>query len=317
MNFSNQGIRYFGLGLLLAIVSCNDGGGTTAPPTGNHSSAGSFLVSVVQTGPDEGYTTILGQLYTGVNPSSVGWKKAAEAGSCRLYTPTIPFCNPGCGPGAACVEDGKCQSFPNPIAAGKVTVKGIKTRAGATEFVMDPPSSLIYQQPAGTILDFHAFAEGAAISMSAAGDTGISPFTVTAKGIKPLAMTHDSLPLAPGKPILVEWTPAADPSASVVSVLVDVSHHGGSRGQIECEGPDNGTLEIASALSDQLKALGVSGYPKLEATRIAKGTNADVHVDLLLQSQVITPLSIPGLISCFDDTECPDGKTCQFDKQCK
>src|SRR5689334_2480231 len=107
MNASKQGIRYFGLGLLLAIVSCNDGGGTTAPPTGNHSSAGSFQVSMVQTGPDAGFTSILGQIYTGTSPSPVGWKQVAEAGSCRLYTPKIPFCNPGCGGGAACVEDGK------------------------------------------------------------------------------------------------------------------------------------------------------------------------------------------------------------------
>jgi hypothetical protein len=318
MKFSNQGFRYFGLGVLLAMASCTEDPGPTAPPNVNPNTAGSFQVEMKRTGPDAGYTAVLGQIYTGPSPSPVGWKKIAEAGSCRLFTPTVPFCNPGCGSGATCVEDGKCQDYPKPIGAGKVTAKGIKTKAGATEFVMDPPLSLTYQQPAGTILEFHAFEEGAPVSMSAAGDTGIPAFTVSAKGISPLVVLDDSLPLPGGQPIILKWTAAKDPTASVVSVLVDLSHHGGSKGKIECEGPDNGTLEIPAALADQLKALGVAGYPKLEATRKATGTNADVHVDLVLLSQVVTLISIPGLISCTENAECPNGKTCDPDnKICK
>lgn len=315
MNFSNQGFRNLGLGLLLAIVSCNDDGGTTAPPTGNHTSSGSFVVELVRNGPNTGFTSISGLIYTGPNPSPVGWKQISQSGSCKLYTPVVPFCNPGCGSQAACVEDGKCEAYPTAIGAGKITVKGIKTVSGLTEFVMDPQMSLNYQQP--STLEFRPFAEGGAISMSAAGDTGISAFTLTGKGISPLVMLHDTLPLPGGQPIVVEWTPAIDPTASKLFILVDVSHHGGSKGKIECEVPDNGKLTIPAAMADQLRALGVSGYPKLEATRKAITLNADVKVELVLQSIVVTPVSIPGLVSCFDDTECKSWQKCQPDLQCK
>jgi hypothetical protein len=316
MNFRNQGLRFLGAACLLAAVSCSEDASTTVPPKGNHKTEGSFQVTLVQTGAGVGYTSVLGRIYNGPNPSSIAWKQVAAAGSCKLFTPKAPFCDPGCGSGAACVEDGKCQDFAKAIGAGRVSVKGIKARSGATEFVMDPVLNS-YQPPSGTILELPPFVEGAAVTFSATGDTGISAFSVTANGISPMSMLHDSLVLAAGKPIILEWTPAKVTSASMVSVLVDVSHHGGSKGKIECEGPDNGTLEIAATLVDQLKALGVSGFPKVETTRKATATNTDVKVDLVLESQVVTPLSIPGLVSCFDDEGCPGGQKCQSDLQCK
>jgi hypothetical protein len=311
--------RIWALPLLLSVGCMNEPGDNGATVTGDKPSAGSFQVSlVVPTAITQGYTSVLGRLYNGPTPSSLVWKEAAKDGGCRLLTPKAPFCEIPCGSGAACVDDGKCQDFPTAITAGKVTVKGMKTKSGKTTFTMDPVLKS-YQPGADVLIDYPPFAEGEQITFSAAGDTSGPAFTVSAIGIAPLRILNDTITLMAGKPISLEWTPAATPANSSVSVLVDISHHGGTKGKIECEGADTGKLEIAATLVDQLKALGVSGFPKIEVSRKTTGTNADVHIDVNIGSTVIKDLTIPGLISCTGDEvgECPDGQTCQKDLQCK
>ncbi|MEO6095484.1 MAG: hypothetical protein ABIW76_07360 [Fibrobacteria bacterium] len=308
-------VLVFSLALLAASCMDDSGGGKT--PTGNGPSFGSFQVSLVEpTGTTQGFTSVLGLINTGPTPSSFIWEEGAKSGSCRIFTPRVPFCETTCGSDAICVENNTCRDSPTPISVGKVSVNGLKTKAGAASFNMDPIRNL-YQPAGGVILAFPPFAEGDAVTFTAGGDTSVAAFTVSAKGIAPLAALKDSFALADGKPIELEWTPPKDPGASFVSVLVDLSHHGGTKGKIECEGPDNGKLEIAAVLVDQLKALGVSGFPKIEISRKVISTNADVNVSLVLESLVTRPLAIPGLISCIENVECPDGLTCQKDFRCK
>ena len=286
-------------------------------PPDSSKTYGNFQVSLVAPTPiSQGFTSVLGALYNGPTPSPLNWKETAKSGSCTLLTPKAPFCEPACGSGATCVSENKCQDYPKAVAAGKVTVTGIKTKAGATEFTMDPQNKS-YQPAGGLVLDFPPFAEGDAVLFSAAGDTVTAAFTIPAKGIRQLQILNDSIVLADGKAISLQWTPPANPANSIVSVLVDISHHGGTKGKIECAGPDNGALEISAALVDQLKALGVSGFPKIEIARRAVGKSPDNNAELVLESMVNMALNIPGLISCGDDVDCPDGKTCQKDLQCK
>lgn len=291
----------------------NDPGGEPKPPKGNQTTTGSFQVSLLE---DEGYSSVLGQVYTGTTPASVIWKEAGQGGSCKVLTPRVPFCEVPCGSAAACVEDNKCQDFPKTIGVGKVVVKGLKTKSGATSFTMDPILKS-YQPPGGVIVDFPPFAEGDAVTISASGDTSVGAFTITAAGISPLKVLNDTIVLSDGKPINLEWTVPKTSTPSTISVMVDISHHGGSRGKIECEGPDSGKLEISASLVDQLKALGVSGFPKIEITRKSAGSNPAVHVDLILESRITKSLSIPGLVSCTGNEECPAGQTCQQDLRCK
>jgi hypothetical protein len=316
MHFKSA-VRILILPLFLLAGSCTNDPEEGVQPPGGGKAYGGFHVSLVApTDITQGFTSVLGQLYNGPTPSPLNWVEAAKSGSCKLLTPKVPFCATPCGSGATCVADGKCQDFPKSIGAGKVSVSGIKTKAGAATFTMDPLNKS-YQPAGGLVLDFPPFAEGDAVRFSAAGDTGAAAFSISAKGIGPLQILNDSITLADGMAISLKWTAPANPANSTISVMVDISHHGGTKGKIECEGPDNGALEIPAALVDQLKALGVSGFPKIEISRRAVGTSAAVEAELVLESLVNKALNIPGLLSCGGDEDCPGGKKCQPDLQCK
>ncbi len=312
-------LRVLLLPLFLLAGSCTN----DPEPAGGVKAYGNFQVSLVApTDITQGYTSVLGQLYDGPTPSPVNWVENSKSGSCKLLTPKVPFCATPCGSNATCVADDQCRNFPKAITAGKVSVSGIKTKAKETGFTMDPLNKT-YQPKAGTILDFPPFEEGETIKFSAAGatgDTGAAAFSVSAKGIAPLEGLNESITLADGQAINLKWTApasAANAANSTIFVLVDISHHGGSKGKIECEGPDNGALEIPAALVDKLKALGVSGFPKIEVARRAVGTGASVEAEVVLESMVNKLLNIPGLISCGGDEDCPGAQKCQQDLQCK
>jgi hypothetical protein len=306
------------LPVLLWAVSCMDNstGGQPAP-AGESNTSGYFRILLNEkTEISQGQPTVEGRVYSGESPSLLLWIEKARSGACALYQPRAPFCNPGCGSGALCVSDGVCQPFAEPIVVGKVTLTGAKTQSGAVSFTMDPISK-VYQPPAGVNLEYIPFAEGDEVKVAAAGDSALGSFSVSAKAIARLAVLNDSIVLNDGQPLLLRWTPPARDIGSTLSVLIDVSHHGGSKGKIECETEDDGSLDIPASLVDALKALGVSGWPQIEFTRKTVGVNPQVHVNLEIQSPIAKILGIPGLISCTGDEHCPTGKTCQDDLQCK
>jgi len=312
MIYSQSKLRYGALPLFLLVTACvNEPKDGNPPPVGTKAVTGKFTVAMSETGN----TSIIGTIQTGPSPANIVWEEIDQSGSCRLYKPRVPFCDPRCETGFTCVEDGQCMASPQRIGVGKVTVTGIKTNTGTSTFSMD--MIVNSYQAVGIQLAFPPFAEGEAVTFSAAGADSIAAFAVTAKGIAPLAILNGEITMADGQPITLQWTPSAQAGNSVISVYVDISHHGGTKGKILCEGPDNGNLVIAASLLDKLKALGVSGFPKVEITRKSETLNADAGVELSLESMVNKELTIPGLISCGGDEDCPDGQTCQNDLKCK
>jgi hypothetical protein len=321
MRILHPALRILLLPLTLLIGSCTNDSGADAPTVnGKKAAYGTMLVTLLKpTAFTQANATILGTMLTGPSPSPQVWEETAKSGSCRLLVPRTPFCATPCGSEAACVEDNVCQDYPDVVTVGPVTVKGLKTRSGATSFIMDPKLDDLdsYQMPSTDTLIYPPFAEGDSIVFSAAGDTAFSSFTMTVLGISPLQSLKDSLTLEDGKPINLAWTPPAKAVNSTISVLVDISHHGGTKGVIECEGPDAGSLTIAATLVDKLKALGISGYPKIELKRIAMGRVSSGHALLSLESGSHVDVYIPGIVSCEDDAGCPTGQKCQVDLQCK
>jgi hypothetical protein len=126
--------------------------------------------------------------------------------------------------------------------------------------------------------------------------------------------------LADSQPITVKWTPATIPGISVIFISIDISYHAGTLGVIECNCDDNGSVTIPASLIDKLKALGTSGFPKLEISRRSVGTNSTTNARFVIESQVVIPLQIPGVISCDENdpsaNTCPEGYICGGEKKC-
>ncbi len=285
--------------------------------------AGSFQVKVVapvaaigNSPASAGSATFVGKLYDGPTPSDILWETAATEGSCKLVTPKVPFCSTPCGGSKACVADDTCQAYPTAKSAGVVTVRGLKTEAGASEVAMSPVANA-YQAPAGTKLAYPPFAEGDAVTLSAKGDYFV-PFELSTKGVLPLELGADVPKLETGKALTIGYKAGAAGNAKIVATL-DISHHGGTKGKIECESDDTGTLEIAAPLVTKLLGLGVAGFPTVVVSRQAKSQTvvSSGRVELVISSVVERTVEVPGIVSCTDTTQCPNGQTCQADLTCK
>jgi hypothetical protein len=306
-------------------TSGGDGGGPPEAGTGDPTIlVGSFqvkLVPPVAATPNSpavpGSTAVLGKVYDGPTPAQIIWEKALQEGACTLSTPRVPFCSTPCGGSAVCVEDEKCQDYPFAHSAGKVTAKGLHPEGGGDSFTMDPIVNA-YQVPVGVKLPFPAFAEGETITFSASGDY-YSAFTVESTGVAPLVFGNSMITLETGKPLPISWTAPAKAGTSRIYVKLDISHHGGTKGMIECDTDDSGSLDISAALLTKLLDLGVAGYPSIIVTRKATGstTITQGRVDLVVSSSIEQPVNIPGLTSCTANTDCSAGQTCQSDLTCK
>lgn len=303
--------------LLACSTSADDTGSGDGSAVGDL--LGTFKVELVEPATDTaGYTSIVGKVYDGTQPETVIWTEAATSGDCVLLTPSVPFCSPACGSTGACVGTNTCQAYPTSQNVGTVSVSGVKTSTGSTSVALTAVANS-YQPPAGITLAYPAFDEGSTVSLSAGGATFADAFSINAKGIAPLELTTSSFALASGQALTVAWTPAATASASTVAIKLDISHHGGSKGKLECTTSDAGSLTIAASLVDQLLALGAAGYPTIIVTRSAVGhaAVASGHVDLLVASELERPIDVPGVTSCTSDDDCVAPATCQDDLTCQ
>lgn len=300
-----------------------DGGAPSSDARGPADSAdsviGAFLVqlsrSAVSGGTD--VTTVLGAVKDRPTPPPRSWSAAANDGPCAVLKPSLSLCTPECTSPDVCVAEGKCQAWPSARSAGTVTVTGIKTASGESSFTMQPAGATKSYQPE-VELQFPGFAEGDPIRLETSGGDFAS-FAVTSSGISPLALKSGDLPLVRGQAVTVAWTPAALGASSTIHVKLDISHHGGTRGMIECDAEDTGSLLISGVLVGKLLDLGVSGWPTIVVTRHALGSaglpGGRVTLDIL--SEVEKSVVIPGLTSCQSDDDCPKGQACQGDLACK
>jgi hypothetical protein len=307
--------------------SASDTGGSTGGDTGGPMGDPAILVGTFQielvppvpamgdTPETPGKTAVLGKVYDGPTPAQIIWEEASADGDCRLLTPRVPFCSTPCGGSAVCVEDETCEPYPTSGSVGTVTVTGVATDTGAAEFTMEPINN--NYQAAGVKLAYPAFAEGDDLGLSAAGGD-FQSFTVAARGIAPIDLTTTEFTLTADQPLALAWAPAGQLDLSTIHVKLDISHHGGTKGMIECATADDGALDIPAALISELLDLGVAGFPSIVMRRENTGatTIAAGRVDLAITTRVERFVDIPGLSSCTHDSQCPDGQTCQSDLTC-
>ncbi len=290
---------------------------TDLRPTSGDAPIGTFSVQLVAPSMMAmGYTNVVGRIGDRTTPEQIVWEVASTDGDCRLLTPRVPFCSTPCGSGAACVENNTCRPFPTAQTAGTVRATGIRTSTGATTFDMNPVANT-YQPPGEVTLPFPAFAEGDTLRLAAAGSATVPAFTLEARGITPLTLTSASIVVTTGQPVTLAWR-ASTQANQRVTVRLDISHHGGTRGVISCETADDGELSIGATLITRLVALGVAGFPSIVVRRSTVGSTGVPagRVELVVASEIESYVTIPNLRSCTGDSDC-DGGTCQADLTCR
>lgn len=346
----NRSTAVLGIPTALALLGCiacssSDAGPTTQSSTQTNAQAGSgnangvdgtdvvtprtveqvgqfgvqLVAPVLDAGGEtitQGFTSVLGKVYDAPVPERVVWEEASTEGGCTLLTPRVPFCDPGCGTGV-CIEDDTCVDSPPTHDLGTVTFTGLEHDGDIASFEIEPVSNN-YITPAAIDLPFPAFDEGAPIELRTSGGD-LAPFSISGKGILPLEMNGTApYPFGSDSDFEISWSPAGASDVSKIHVKIDISHHGGSKGMIECDGDDNGSLVIAKSMVADLIALGVAGFPTVVLTRqnVTSVFTEPGRVDLNIYQYVERELAIGGLVSCTDTQDCPAGQTCRDDLTC-
>ncbi len=300
-----------------------DDGGVTADagidaPLGDPSKlVGYFNIELRDDEPP--VTSIAGIVNDKVVPEAVAWNQSMLDGDCELLLPDVPFCSTPCNPSTeVCVADDVCEAYAVKQDVGTVSVSGVRTSTGATTFELTSNSNN-YLVPGAITLVYPGFAAGDPLTVAATGSAFTPPFTITATGIAPLVVTNPDRDLARNASVELTWTPPASGATSRLHLKLDISHHGGSKGKIECDTADDGALTLSAPMVTQLLDLGAAGFPTIELTRVATGdalTTAG-RVDLSVTSAIERPVTVPGIISCDGDEDCTPPATCQSDLTCR
>jgi hypothetical protein len=309
---------------VIGAAACGGGGDDPDAVQGDPDvQVGAFAVELVAPKPahgttpaSDGYTSLLGVVYDAPQPSPIAWAEQATGGDCTLLVPDPPFCTTPCGTGAVCIAADTCQPYATKQDLGTVHASGLATTAGAAAFDLSEINRN-YQVPADVDLAYPGFGDGDTIELAAEGSDFTAAFTLTAPGIAELALDAAPIELARDTALPLAWTAGADAGARVL-VLLDISHHGGSKGKIECATADDGALEIGAELMTGLLDLGAAGFPTIIVTR--ELTTSTVigagRVDLIVTSEVERAVTVPDVESCTEDTDCTAPETCQDDLTC-
>jgi hypothetical protein len=260
---------------------------------------------------ESSYSEVTGFMYDGASADLVIWDKSKTDGDCSLYKPRTPFCD-SCPSGQVCVDTNTCRAAPGTHEVGTVSFTGLKPPSGANPLVL----TMVSNASGTTYLSAETLpmppcTAGAAVSMSATGKGDYPAFSVQTLCIPPLAVTTSSFTIQSGKAFNLTWTPSSIAGARI-QFTFDLSHHGGSKGQVICDTADSGSLTVSGTLMESLIGLGVTGYPKAHVTRTVTGT-ATVgtgQAQLKIYSDRDYVAELDGLISCQNNTQCPTGQTC-------
>jgi hypothetical protein len=265
---------------------------------------GSVVVSLAAaTTENEGYSSVLGRFFDGPTPPAIPLELDTELGDCQLMVPSQPFCSTPCAPDV-CTADDVCTPYPTPLAVGTLSVEGLGPKLS-----IDPSTSMsIYQSPS---LPYPPCSPGSAIHVTA------SAFSLTAECIEPLELTGaDPIVVKAGAAVHVTWKAAGAGASSRIRIGLDVAHHGGKKGEIDCEVPDTGSFDIPEPLVSKLVSLGLAGYPTISVSRVAVGEDQTLPDVVLLVSQNVQRAVDTGVSSCQEDSECDAPEVCQPTRTC-
>jgi hypothetical protein len=281
------------------------GSGMDEKPDATRSLFGGVFVEFVP----ETHTSFLGLFYDRPLMELSGLELKQEQAGCRLLVPRPLPCMPACAIDAVCAGINTCTPRRNPVDVGVLHVEGL----GRMSHDVEPtsPNVLIYQIV--TELPYAACMEGEAIEVRA------KDFSLASTCIGPLTVTSTApIPVTSGQPMRLTWTPPARAGIARVQIELEISHHGGFKGQIECDVADTGSFDVPAPLITGLVNLGRAGYPTVKVTRTSLvPASTQPQVTLTMRSQVELPVDT-GVISCGLGTSppCAPGTVCRPDYTC-
>jgi hypothetical protein len=283
------------------------GGAAGGDAGGGSGIYGTFIISILDE-PPPAYTKLLGQIYDGPQPPLQVLKLDSEEQGCQLMVPKNPFCAGGCT-GGVCVDENNCQAYPGTVNAGTANISGFK----GGDLVITPTDRGNVYQPNPT-LPAHACDEGNEITVKT------DKFTLKGKCVSSLELTAkmtDKIPVKTGMPVKLTWTPPGQANISRMEIHLDIAHHGGKKGEINCDVADTGSFDIPATLVSKLVSLGLAGFPTIEMRRVhTSPASNEPNVKILLTSDVARDVDT-GVVSCNDSSQCPPGQTCDRDLTCK
>ena len=247
---------------------------------------------------EQAHAKLLGKLFDKPKLPMLQFALEDELGDCKLLLPDVPVCDPRCK-NSVCTNDGCVQDAVAQDAAGTVTVTGL-----GEPLRLEPMTSMPTYQPAS--LPYPPCVEGELVRVEA------EAFSVETACIAPLELPDTTIGIKSNEATVLSWTPPADGQSTRMEIEVDISHHGGQKGQIDCDVPDTGAFEIPEPLVTQLVALGVGGYPTITLTRVSRAAAPEAPGITLSVMSGVDRLVDTGFVSCSMDSDCPDGMTCDL-----
>ena len=263
---------------------------------------GEFLVELA-----ERHTAVSGSIAESPVPVNVR-QLVGQSGGCRLLRRRQLVCDPPCTGGSTCGESGQCQPYPENLHAGSVAIRGLRCQVQ-----MQPDA--ISRQYWDTALPHPGYSSGAAIELVATG-AEVPAFSLVGQGVAAFSLQGAPLRLDRGKPLPVSWQ-VADPGPARVQLDLNVDQHGVTPVTLSCEADDTGSFEIPLDLIEQLLAAGVSGYPKLRASRQTVDS-VDLPpgcVELIVASVQERSLEVAGHTACRSDADCLPPRRCNVASQ--
>lgn len=290
--------------ITLALFGCSSESKSPDPgPSGTL-----FGSTLVELFPEDGYATVTAQFFDAPPPPINAVEVKQEQSGCKLLTPVI--CSPTCAAGSYCSSAKQCVAKPAAIGAGKLKVEGLS----GMSLELDPtPPMMNYSGP--TLQPFPPCTEGSDVTAKS------DKFSTGIKCIAPLTLTSAvPIPVKTGQATHITWKAPGVANISRVQIALEIAHHGGYKGEIDCDVPDTGSFDIPAPLVTELINLGLAGYPSVAVTRQASNAAAnEPEARLTMPSRVEVEVDT-GVISCgaASSPPCANGTTCdQTLKICK
>jgi hypothetical protein len=307
------------VGLVACVVGCSSESSKSGDAAGGTSGAGGAVGNLtgnvtVELFADQSYATVSAQIFDGPkplpNPSVGPLVVSQQQAGCTLWVPKIVSCSPACGTSSVCTDNNVCTPNPAPKDVGTLHVTGL----GGMDLAITSTSPGSYSGPTLQDSQYPPCSEGADIGAQS------DQFSITGKCIAPFVLTGpDPIPVMSGQSAAFTWTPPSKSGISRVQISLEISHHGGYKGEIDCDVPDTGSFDIPASLVTALVNLGRAGYPSVFVTRVAEAAApTQSRVKLTMLSQVTRDVDT-GVISCGQGTStCPTGMACDGGtKTCK